>query len=163
MKKEDYKTMKEILNGVPDRIHHPKSAEQLASLALTKFAEQITEKGATILSCSPKQIKLDNGNIVKVVGKYLKYTYNFHCVFYMQFDSNPFFAPKGYISNHMGHSTGFTELPTIFDGVNEYSVDDENVQNLTCNIYKSEKYLNDLSYRHVDKSNNKFDQCIYYF
>lgn len=163
MKKEDYKTMEEIMNGVSDKIHYSRHAEQLASLALTKFAEQITEKGATILSCSPKMIKLDDGEIIKVVGMYLKYTYNLNSVYYIQFDNNPFFQPKGYITDCRGCSTGFTELPTIFDGVNEYSVDDKNVQNLTCNIFKSEKYLNDLSYRHVDKSNTKFDQQIYYF
>lgn len=163
MKKEDYKTMEEIMNGVSDRIHYSRHAEQLASLALTKFAEQITEKGATILSCSPKMIKLDDGEIIKVVGMYLKYTYNLNSVYYIQFDNNPFFQPKGYITDCRGCSTGLAELPEIFYGVNEYAVNNENIEQLTQNIFTSEKYLNDLSYRHVDKSNNKFDQQIYYF
>lgn len=163
MKTTEFKTFQEIMNGVKDKIHYSKSAEQLASLALTKFAEQITKKGATILSCSPKQIKLDSGEVVKVVGMFLKYTYDSHYLHYIQFDRNPFFSPEGYITDCRGMTTGLTELPTIFDGVNEYAVNDENIQTLTCNIFKSEKYLNDLSYRHVDKSNNKFEQQIYYF
>ena len=163
MKKEDYKTMEEIMNSVPDKTHYSRSAEQLASLALTKFAEQITEKGATILSCSPKQIKLDNGEIVKVVGMYLRYTYNLSSVYYIQFDSNPFFQPKGYITDSRGMSTALTELPTIFDGVNEYAVNDENIEQLTNNIFTSEKYLKDLSFIYKDKTVYDFKQHIYYF
>lgn len=161
MKKENYKTMEEIMNSVPDRVQHFRSAAQLASLALTKFAEQITGKGATILSCSPKQIKLDNGDIVKVVGMFLKYTYDLHYVYYIQFDSNPFFTPKGYITDNRGKSTGLTELPTIFDEVNEYSVDDKNIGQLTKNIFTSEEYMKNLSFLFKDNSSD-LKQHIFY-
>ena len=162
MKKEDYKTMEEIMNGVSDRIHYSRHAEQLASLALTKFAERITEKGATILSCSPKMIKLDDGEIIKVAGMYLKYTYNLNSVYYIQFDNNPFFQPKGYITDCRGCSTGLAELPEIFYGVNEYAVNNENIKQLTQNIFTSEKYLKNLNFIYKDNEIKKLKQEIYY-
>ena len=70
------KTFEEIMSGVTDHVHYDRSSSQLTSLALTKFAKQISEKGAKILCCSPKLIKLNNGTIEKVIGTYLKYTYN---------------------------------------------------------------------------------------
>ena len=162
MEKTNYKTMKEIMNGVSDRIHYSRHAEQLASLALTKFAERITEKGATILSCSPKTIKLDDGEIIKVVGMYLKYTYNLNSVYYIQFDNNPFFQPQGYITDCRGYSTGLAELPEIFYGVNEYAVNNENIKQLTQNIFTSEKYLKNLKFIYKDKEIKKIKQEIYY-
>lgn len=163
MKKEDYKTMKEILNGVPDRIHHPKSAEQLASLALTKFAEKITEKGATILKCSPKQIKLDDGSIKKVIGKWIKYTYDFHMIYYIQFDSNPFFTPCAYKQDKNGYITSTIYLHRLFDEVNEYSIESDNVEQLIKNLFIAEKYIKE-EYHPMRKSTprNIFNQEIYY-
>ena len=57
------KTFEEIMSGVTDHIHYARSASQLTSLALTKFAKQISKKGAKILCCSPKLIKLNDGTI----------------------------------------------------------------------------------------------------
>lgn len=160
---KEVKTLTEILNGVSERIYSPRSAEQLASLALTKFAEQITEKGATILSCSPKQIKLNNGDVVKVVGKWLKYTYNFETLYYIQFDDNPFFSPTGYKCSKDGRETFTEELPNIFDGVNKYLVEENNIQNLVTNIFISERYLSQMNYRTIKPSMScSFDQHIYY-
>ena len=160
---KEVKTLTEILNGVSDKIYYSCSAEQLASLALTKFAEQITEKGATILSCSPKQIKLNNGDAVKVVGKWLKYTYNFETLYYIQFDDNPFFSPTGYKCYKNGQETFTEELPNIFDGVNKYLVEENNIQNLVTNIFISERYLSQMNYRTIKPSMScSFDQHIYY-
>ena len=43
------KTFEEIMSGVTDHVHYARSASQLTSLALTKFAKQISEKGAKTL------------------------------------------------------------------------------------------------------------------
>ena len=156
------KTFEEIMNGVTDRIHYSKHAEQLTALALTRFAEAIEKKGAIILICSPKQIKLDDGTIVKVIGNYLKYTYNEQTIYYIQFDSNPFFGAMGYITESTGASTGLTELPMVYYDVNEYKVEETNIQTLTLNIHKTEDYLKTLSRIRKDKD-TKCEQHIYYF
>ena len=156
------KTLKEIMDGIPDRITYSRHATQLASLALTKFAEEITQKGAIILKCSPKQIKLDDGTIVKVIGTYLKYTYNEETIYYIQFDDNPFFCPKGYITEKNGVSTGVTELPIVYNDVNEYLVEEKNIEQLFKNIFIAEDYLKKLSRIRKDKD-VKITQNIYYF
>lgn len=154
------KTFEEIMDGIPDRITYSRHAVQLASLALTKFAEEITQKGATILRCSPKQIKLDDGTIIKVVGSWMIYTYNNGFIYSIQFNDNPFFCPEGYIMNELGQYTGSKEIPIVFNGVNEYSVEKDNIEKLKENIYIAEDYLREFSMYHHGKYNLK--QEIYY-
>jgi hypothetical protein len=156
------KTFEEIMSGITDHIHYDRSASQLTSLALTKFAEEITQKGATILNCSPKQIKLDDGTVVKVIGTYLKYTYNEETIYYIQFDDNPFFGASGYITEKNGISTGVTELPIVYNDVNEYLVEEKNIEQLFNNIFIAEDYLKKLSRIRKDKD-VKITQNIYYF
>ena len=164
MEKTNYKTMKEIIDDIPDRLRYSCIAEQLASLALTEFAEKITSKGATILSCSPKQIKLDNCSIKKVIGRWIKYTYDFHMFYYIQFDSNPFFTPYAYKQDKNGHTTSIIYLHKIFDEVNEYSIEPDNVQQLVRNLFASEKYIKEEYHPTSKKSNsrNVLKQEIYY-
>ena len=156
------KTFEEIMSGTTEHIHYARSASQLTALALTKFAKQISEKGAKILSCSPKLIKLNDGTIEKVIGTYLKYTYNEETIYFIAFDDNPFFGASGYITEYDGASTGYTELPMAYDNVNEYLVEDKNIQQLTYNIYNCETYLRKLNKIHKDH-NLKIKQDIYYF
>ena len=164
MEKTNYKTMKEIIDATPDKLRYSCVAEQLASLALTEFAEKITSKGATILRCSPKQIKLDNGSIKKVIGKWIKYTYDFHMFYYIQFDSNPFFTPYAYKEDENGHTTSIIYLHKIFDEVNEYSIEPDNVQQLVRNLFASEKYIKEEYHPRLKKLNarNILKQEIYY-
>ena len=161
--KTNYKTMKEILNDIPDRLYYSRNAEQLASLALTEFAKTITEKGATILKCSPKQIKLYDGSIKKVIGKWIKYTYDFHMIYYIQFDSNPFFTPLAYKQDKNGYITSTIYLHRLFDEVNEYSIESDNVEQLVKNLFVAEKYIRE-EFHPMRKSTarNIFNQEIYY-
>ena len=164
MEKTNYKTMEEIMNDIPDKTRYPKSAGQLAMLAITRFAERITKKGATILSCAPKQIKIDTGEIVKVIGKYIRYTYNFETFYSISFDEyNPFFSPMGYKCNNHNEETYMVELPNIFNSVNEYSSEENNVKKLVDNMFEAEVFLKELPYR-IKKSDTtkKFLQEIYY-
>ena len=156
------KTFEEIMSGVTDHVHYARSASQLTSLALTKFAKQISEKGAKILCCSPKLIKLNDGTIEKVIGTYLKYTYNEETIYYIQFDDNPFFGASGYITEKNGVSTGVTELPIVYNDVNEYLVEEKNIEQLFKNIFIAEDYLKKLSRIRKDKD-VKITQNIYYF
>lgn len=159
-----YKTMEEIMNDIPDRLCYSCVAGQLAMLAITQFAEKITKNGATILRCSPRQIELDNGKIVKVLGSYIKYTYNFEALYCIQFDQyNPFFSPMGYKCNNHNEETYMVELPNIFNSVNEYSSEENNVKKLVDNMFEAEVFLKELPYR-IKKSDTtkKFLQEIYY-
>lgn len=153
------KTLKEILNG-QTRLYYSRHAEQLASLAITAFAEEIEKKGGVILSCSPKQIKLDDGTIMKVIGNWIKYSYN-ESIYMIQFDKNPFFGPSGYLMDKHGRYTGLLELPMLYYNVDEYSTDIENVKKLTKNISIGEEYLKKSNMIH--KGKYKFKQEIYYF
>ena len=119
----EYKTVTEILEmGCPQKRYY-KSAKILQSLALTQFAKQIENRGAKILSCSPVNIKF-NGEWDLTIGTYLKYTYDGHYIYYIQFDENPFFPQQGYREYYTDKhrvSTGLTEFDFIWDGVDEYS------------------------------------------
>ena len=144
----EYKTLKEILTTINTNLKYPKVSEQLHSLALTEFAIKAEKNGATILSASVKKIKTDNGDIKNVIGSYIKYTYNFETKYYIQFDANPFFEPMGYIeyyTNKHRISTGLTELPHIWNNVNPYSIENNNIEQLIKNIKQAEKYLKSLS------------------
>lgn len=156
------KTFEEIMSGTTEHIHYARSASQLTALALTKFAEQISKKGAKILSCSPKLIKLNDGTIEKVIGTYLKYTYNEEDIYFIGFDDNPFFGANGYMTEYDGASTGYKELQMAYYNVNEYLVENDNIQQLVSNIYNCETYLKELNKIYRDK-NVKMKQEIYYF
>ena len=165
----EYKTLKEILTTINTNIKYPKVSEQLHSLALTEFAIEAEKNGATILSASVKKIKTDSGDIKNVIGSYIKYTYNFENQYYMQFDSNPFFEPMGYIeyyTNKHRISTGLTELFHIWDNDNPYSIEDNNITQLIKNIKQAEKYLKSLSYVCKDQYvayRDNYQQKIYQF
>lgn len=157
------KNLNEILNNTTERIYYAGHSEQLHMIALTEFAKKIEKKGAVILSCCPKQIKLDNGTIKKVIGSYIKYMYKNKTIYYIQFDSNPFFGVHGYVTQENGASTGLKNISQVYDNVNEYSVSQDNVNQLITNIIAIEKHLAGMSPRHWDKQ-NKFDkQEIYKF
>lgn len=164
-----YKTIDEILKNIDNKIKHPKVAEQLQCLALTEFVKQIEKKGAVIISCSPEKIKCNNGEIYDTIGQWIKYTYDKKSIYMIQFDSNPFFQPKGYIEYYTSEcrvSTGITELPMMYYYVNEYNSDQKNVKQLVNQIYESEKYLKNLSFIHRDKyisRRDSIEQHIYYF
>ena len=165
----EYKTLKEILTTINTNIKYPKVSEQLHSLALTEFAIEAEKNGATILSASVKKIKTDNGDIKNVIGSYIKYTYNFETQYYIQFDANPFFEPMGYIeyyTNKHRISTGVTELLHIWDNVNPYSIEDNNIMQLIKNLRAVEKYLKSLSYVCKDQYvayRDNWEQKIYQF
>ena len=164
MNTTNYKTINEIINNISDKVFYSNAAGQLAMLAITQFAEKITKNGATILRCSPRQIKLDNGKIVKVLGSYINYTYNFETLYHIQFDQyNPFFSPMGYKCNNHNEETYMVELPNIFNSVNEYSSEENNVKKLVDNMFEAEVFLKELPYR-IKKSdtNKEFSQKIYY-
>ena len=157
------KNLNQILSETTN-IRYSRHAEQLACLALTKFIREQEKNGAKILSCSPRQIKLDNGTIKKVIGPWIKYTYHKEVFYYIQFNDNPFFHPTGCMSLFSGISTGLTELPMIFDNVNEYGVDEKNINQLVKNLYNVEKYLSELSLNKKDNVLiNEFKQRIYNF
>ena len=163
----EYKTVEEILLETKNQILYPRTSEQLHSLALTEFAIHIEKSGATILSVAPKKIKTDDGNVKNVVGSFIKYTYDFIHQYYIQFDSNPFFEPMGYIEYYTHKhriSTGLTELPHIWDNVNAYSVEDDNITQLIKNLKQAEEYLKSLSFVCKDRYlayRDNFKQTIY--
>ena len=151
--KYEYKTVKEILEMGCTQKRYYKSAKILQSLALTQFAKEIENKGAKILSCSPVNIKF-NGEWDLTIGTYLKYTYDGHYIYYIQFDENPFFPQQGYREYYTDKhrvSTGLTEFDFIWDGVNEYSSEDKYINKLTENLHKCEEYLKSLSMPCKDK------------
>ena len=144
---DEYKTVTEILAMAYNKKRYYKSAKTLQSLALTKFAKEIEKRGAKILSCSPVNIQF-NGKENLTIGTYLKYTYDGHYIYYIQFDENPFFPQKGYREYYTDKhriSTGLTEFDFLWDGVNEYSFEDKYVKKLSENLHKCEKYLKSLS------------------
>lgn len=163
----EYKTVGEILLETNSQRLYPRISEQLHSLALTEFAIQIEKTGATILSANPKKIIIDTGDVKNVIGSYIKYTYDFLHQYYIQFDSNPFFEPMGYIeyyTNKHRISTGLTELPHIWDNVNPYSVEDDNITQLIKNLKQAEEYLKSLSFVCRDQyvaHRDNFEQKIY--
>lgn len=165
----EYKTLKEILTTINTNLRYPKVSEQLHTLALTEFIIEAEKNGATILSVSVKKIKTDNGDIKNVIGSYIKYTYNFETQYYIQFDANPFFEPMGYIeyyTNKHRISTGVTELLHIWDNVNPYSIENNNITQLIKNIKQAEKYLKSLSYVCKDQYvayRDNWEQKIYQF
>ena len=144
---DEYKTVTEILAMAYNKKRYYKSAKTLQSLALTKFAKEIEKRGAKILSCSPVNIQF-NGKENLTIGTYLKYTYDGHYIYYIQFDENPFFPQKGYREYYTDKhriSTGLTEFDFLWDGVNEYSFEDKYVKKLSKNLHECEKYLKSLS------------------
>ena len=148
-----YKKVTEILAMAYNKKRYYKSAKILQSLALTQFAKEIENKGAKILSCSPVNIKF-NGEWDLTIGTYLKYTYDGHYIYYIQFDENPFSPQQGYREYYTDKhrvSTGFIEFDFIWNGVNEYSFEDKYVKKLTENLHKCEKYLKSLSMPCKDK------------
>lgn len=150
----NYKTVNEILHMI-NRTTYPRIASQLQMLALTEFAKEIEKKGCKIVGCHPYQIKLDNGKVTRVIGSYLNYTYDEKTYFYFQFDENPFFPPMGYrkvIDNNKIYTTGLTELKHMYNGINEYNIEEENIKKLITNIYDSETYLTKLSF--IQKKEN---------
>lgn len=158
------KNLNEILNETTERIYYAKHSEQLHMLALTKFVKKIENKGAIILSCCPKQIKMDDGTVEKVIGSYIKYMYNNKSVYYIQFDSNPFLGVLGYITQNNGASTGMTDITQVYDNVDEYLVSEENINQLVNNLIGIEKYLASLTPFTLDKSKINFKkQEIYKF
>ena len=165
----EYKTLQEILTTINTNLKYPKVSEQLHSIALTEFATKAEKNGATILSASVKKIKTDSGDIKNVIGSYIKYTYNFKNQYYIQFDANPFFEPMGYIeyyTNKHRISTGVTELLHIWDNVNPYSIENNNIEQLIKNIKQAEKYLKSLSYVCKDQYvayRDNWEQKIYQF
>ena len=165
----EYKTLKEILTTINTNIKYPKVSEQLHSLALTEFAIEAEKNGATILGASVKKIKTDSGDIKNVIGSYIKYTYNFEKQYYIQFDANPFFEPQGYIeyyTNKQRISTGLTELPHIWDNVDPYSIEDNNIIQLIENLRTTENYLNNFSFNCKDQYvpyRDNYQQKIYQF
>lgn len=151
--KYEYKTVKEILEMGYNQKRYYKSAKTLQSLALTQFAKKREKKGMKILNCSPVNIQL-NGEGYLTIGTYLKYTYDGHFIYYIQFDENPFFPQQGYRECYTDKhcvSTGLEEFNFIWDGVNEYSFEDKYVKKLTENLYKCEKHLKFLSMPYKDK------------
>lgn len=144
---DEYKTVTEILAMAYNKKRYYKSAKTLQSLALTKFAKEIEKRGAKILSCSPVNIQF-NGEENLTIGTYLKYTYDGHFIYYIQFDENPCFPQQGYREYYTDKhriSTGLTEFNFLWDGVNEYSFEDKYVKKLSENLHKCEKYLKSLS------------------
>ena len=122
-----YKKVTEILAMAYNKKRYYKSAKILQSLALTKFAKEIEKRGAKILSCSPVNIQF-NGEENLTIGTYLKYTYDGHFIYYIQFDENPCFSQQGYREYYTDKhriSTGLTEFNFLWDGVNEYSFEDK--------------------------------------
>ena len=105
--------------------------------------------------------------VKNVIGSYIKYTYDFLHQYYIQFDSNPFFEPMGYIEYYTHKhrmSTGLTELPHIWDNVNPYSVEDDNITQLIKNLKQAEEYLKSLSFVCRDQyvaHRDNFEQKIY--
>lgn len=169
IKTKNYKKVSEILDMINTKFNiYPKTSEELMCLALTEFAYQIERDGATILSCSPKRIKTHDRNIVNTIGTYIKYTYDFHYQYYIQFDENPFFPPKGYkcyFNNKKRKSTGLIEY-SIFNEINAYDSSHDNVLNLTTKIYEFERMLKEesiiFSNTYVGYRDN-FNQEIYIF
>lgn len=151
--KNEYKTVKEILAMVYNQKKYYRAAKTLQSFALTEFAKEIEKKGAKILSCSPVNVQFNReGHLT--IGTYLKYTYDGHYIYYIQFDENPFFPQKGYREYYTDKhqvSTGLTEFNFIWDGVNEYSFEEKYVKKLTENLHKCEEYLKTLSMTCKDK------------
>lgn len=158
------KNLNEILNETTERIYYAKRAEQLQMLSLTEFVKKIEKKGAIILSCGPKQIKLDDGTIKKVVGSYIKYMYKNKTIYYIQFNSNPFFGVQGYVTQESGASTGMIDISQVYDNVNEYLVSEDNINQLVNNLISIEKHLASLT--PLQRDNSKIDftkQEIYKF
>lgn len=151
--KNEYKTVKEILAMVYNQKRYYRATKTLQSFALTEFAKEIEKKGAKILSCSPVNVQFNReGHLT--IGTYLKYTYDGHYIYYIQFDENPFFPQKGYREYYTDKhrvSTGLTEFNFIWDGVNEYSFEEKYVKKLTENLHKCEEYLKTLSMTCKDK------------
>ena len=61
-------------------------------------------------------------------------------------------------------STGLTELPHIWDNVNPYSVEDDNITQLIKNLKQAEEYLKSLSFVCRDQyvaHRDNFEQKIY--
>lgn len=151
--KYKYKTVKEILAMVYNQKRYCKTTKTLIALALTEFAKEIEADGGKILSCHPINIQL-NGEGYLTIGMYLRYTYDGHYIYYIQFDENPFFPQQGYREYYTDKhrvSTGLTEFNFIWDGVNEYSFEEKYVKKLTENLHKCEKYLKALSMSYKDK------------
>ena len=166
---KNYKTVDEILKQVNDKITYPSSSVQLHSLALTQFAKEIERDGGVILSGNVQKMKINNEYDAVCFKGYLAWTYNGIYKHYIQFDQNPFFSPMGYIeyfTNQARISTGLTELPDIWNDVNEYSPEENNVKQLVKNLHASDKYLKELSFVHRDKyvkKRDSFEQRIYVF
>ena len=103
------------------------------------------------------------------VGTFLKYTYDGHYIYYIQFDENPFFPQQGYREYYTDKhrvSTGLTEFDFIWDGVNEYSSEDKYINKLTENLHKCEEYLKLLSMPCKDKYvpyRDNIEQKIYLY
>lgn len=157
----NYKTINDILHMV-NKTTYPRIARQLQMLAITEFAKEIEKKGCKIVSCHPYQIKLDNSKIVKVLGSYIEYTYDEKEYFYFQFDENPFFPPMGFRKNIQSkevYTTGVTELNLIYEGINEYSIEEKYIKQLVQNLHKAEKYLKTtVSTIYKDKITHKDEQ-----
>lgn len=169
IKTKNYKKVSEILDMINTKFNiYPKTSEELMCLSLTEFAYQIERDGATILCCSPKRIKTHDGNIINTIGTYIRYTYDFYYQYYIQFDENPFFPPKGYkcyFNNKKRKSTGLIES-SIFNEINAYDSSHDNVLNLTTKIYEFTRMLKEestiFSNTYVGYRDN-FNQEIYIF
>ena len=165
-----YKTVEEILHLKTLQKRYFKAPEQLFTLALTKYAENIEKEGGIILSAHPViSVTENNTTETPVIGSYIKYTYKKPYQYYIQFDSNPFFPPKGYIqffnNNHIT-TTGITNLPQIWQDIDPYNLNEEAVNKLTENINKAIKYLTTLSFIHKTKIvpyKDNWEQTIYTF
>ena len=163
-----YKKVTEILEMGYNQKRYYKAAKILQSLALTAFAKEIEQKSAKILSCSPVNIQF-NGKENLTIGTYLKYTYDGHFIYYIQFDENPCFPQQGYREYYTDKhriSTGLTEFNFLWDGVNEYSFEDKYVKKLTENLHKCEEYLKSLSMPFKDKYvsyRDNIEQKIYIY
>ena len=158
------KNLNEILNETTERIYYAGHSEQLHMLALTEFAKKIEKKGAIILRCCPKKIKLDDGTIKKVIGSYIKYMYKNKTIYCIQFNSNPFFGVSGYVVQKNGASTGLIDISQVYDNINEYLVTTDNINQLIINIITIEKHLAEIIPLYLDKREGNFEkQEIYHF
>ena len=165
----NYESVETLLKQANERTTYPSSSVQLHSLALTQFAKEIEKKGGVILKGHVQKMKINGEYDSVCFESYLAWTYNGVYKHYIQFDRNPFFSPMGYIehfTNQARISTGLTELPDIWNNVNEYSPEENNVKQLVKNLHEADKYLKELSMIHRDKyvkERDSFQQCIYTF
>lgn len=167
--KKNYMTVNELLNQNNITTSYAPSSAQLHSLALTQFAKEIEKRGAIILRGHVSKIKINGEYEAICFRSYLAWTYDGYFKYYIQFDTNPFFSPMGYVeyfTNQARISTGLTNLPNIWDNVNEYNPEANNVKQLVKNLHNSQKYLKELSFVHRDKyvkERDNFEQKIYTF